>query len=880
VELAVVSWQWWFSGGGDPPLNSTLIASGGAIVVGEQKAEQGATAIGVNAETLTIGEVHHHYPPVGPAEPEDLPWNIPPPVRSFGGRDPELKALDATFVRQRASALQPAAALHGTPGMGKTQVARAFARQNQDDYNVGWWISAETKVTVTAGLAELAVRLGAPADLPQTELATRAVELLNHRARWLLVFDNAAEPSVLEPYWPSGRGDIIVTSRNPAWRGMADPIPVERLPLPFATRLLLDRTGETDEDSAETLAKALGRLPLALEQAAAYIEQSAHLSLAQYKKEFRRRRNKLLGKGTPLAYNGTVDATFTLAVEQLANKSEAAVQLLRISAFLAPDQLPLDLLLSIPDLLPKPLDDAARDTLTSAETIGLLYEASLFTPDVGDTARIHQLVQAVTLAHLSDRDRLLLLRQATTLFSNLFPVQSDQPETWQVGARLFPHARTLLSHAGNLVDPTVGYLSTMAGVYVWARGLNLSLARELDEQALNVWRRLHSGDHQVIASSLTNLAVDLRELGEVERAQELDEQAIAMWRRMNLGDHPDLALALNNLASSQRILGKVRRARELDEQALAMRLRLYSGDHSDTALSRANLALDLRLLGEVQRAKKLDQQALAMCQRLYSGDHPRTARSLSNLATDLHELGDFRRAQELHEQALAMRKRLYAGDHSDTAESLNALGADLRELGELQRARDLHEQALAMCRRLYDGDHSEIADSLCHLGIVLRELGELERAQELIQQGLAMYQRLFPDDHPAVALAAEYLAILLDYSGDSPKAQALHNMAFEMRKRLYGDDHPFIIASLMNLGNHLRKVGEIERALELHQQALAILRRLYPKDHPNIARSLASLASDLRKLGADERARELDAEAQAMWRRLFPEGPLMEADDD
>ena len=848
VAAGVALWQWWFASTGETPI-------------------------------VSIGDVHHHYPSSEPTMPADLPWNIPTPVRAFMGRDPQLDALHATFTRQRAAELRPAAALHGTPGIGKTQLARAYAHLHREEYELGWWIPAETTVTITGALADLAVRLGAPADLPQTELATRARELLGRRDGWLLVFDSAAEPSMLESYWPpSGHGDVLVTSRNPAWRGVADPILVDLLPLPSATRFLLDRTGASDEAAAEALAKQLGRLPLALEQAAAYIEQS-HLTIAQYRTEFRRRRNKLLGKGTPVAYDGTVDATFALAVDRLAKKSLAAVQLLRMSAFLAPDQLPLDLLLSVPDLLPKLLGDAVRDPLVRTETIGLLYRASLFTPDVDGTARVHELVQAVALAYLTDRDRLALLQQTVTLLLYLFPRQPNQPDSWHVSARLFPHAQALLRHAAHLVDPAVGFLATLLGVYVWARGLGLALARELDEQALAVWKSLYPGDHPATASSLTNLSLDLLELGEVERAQELVEQALVMWQSLNVGDHTDFALALNNLASAHRLLGEAGRARQLDEKALAMRLRLYPGDHPDIALSRANLALDLRLMGEVEQPRKLDEQALAMCQRLYTDDHPNTARSLSNLAADLRELGELGRARELDDQALAMRQRLYADDHSDTVESLTALAADLREFGEVARARELHEQALAMSQRLYAGDHSDIADCLMNRGVDLREAGEVERACELHEQGLAMFQRLYSGDHPKIAFGAEYLANTLDLLGEVKRAGDLHEQALAMRQRLYAGDHPNTAASLVNLGNHLRKAGEIERARDLHEQALAMLQRLYPGDHPNIARSLSSLAQDLRKLGDARRAQELNEEARAMWQRLLPDGHPNMADN-
>ena len=68
-------------------------------------------------------------------------------------------------------------------------------------------------------------------------------------------------------------------------------------------------------------------------------------------------------------------------------------------------------------------------------------------------------------------------------------------------------------------------------------------------------QRLYEGDHPDVASSMSNLAIDLRRAGEHERARELDEQALAMRQRLYDGDHPDLARCMSNLAIEWR-LGK------------------------------------------------------------------------------------------------------------------------------------------------------------------------------------------------------------------------------------------------------------------------------------------------------------------------------------
>jgi hypothetical protein len=229
-----------------------------------------------------------------------------------------------------------------------------------------------------------------------------------------------------------------------------------------------------------------------------------------------------------------VAATFTLTQEQLQKANPATVLLLELCALLAPDELPLSLLLSEPGSLREPLTAAASDLLQRRNVVGLLYQSGLLIPNTDQTARMHRLVQAVTLARLPETDRHERTVEVVGLLHSLFPAQSWEPAEWPRCALLLTHVQAVLGHAGalQLTTPTLASLLTRVAVYLWSRGLDVRLARELQEQALTMFRRVHEGDHPEVAASLNNLALSLRELGEQERARELDEQALAMRQRL------------------------------------------------------------------------------------------------------------------------------------------------------------------------------------------------------------------------------------------------------------------------------------------------------------------------------------------------------------
>ena len=198
---------------------------------------------------------------------------------------------------------------------------------------------------------------------------------------------------------------MLITSRHPVWGGTAQPVRVDTFTRAESLAFLTHRTGTQEATTADALAEELGDLPLALEQAAAYMEQTS-MPLPEYLALFRRRRAELLRLGEPTAYQGTVDTTWQLAIEQVATIAPggpSGVALLRLCAFLAPEAIPLDLLTGYPDLLPSELAAAARDELTFGDAVAAVYRYSLVDRDQAGL-RVHRLVQAVVRNHLTQQE--------------------------------------------------------------------------------------------------------------------------------------------------------------------------------------------------------------------------------------------------------------------------------------------------------------------------------------------------------------------------------------------------------------------------------------------------------------------------------------------
>ncbi len=236
-------------------------------------------------------------------------------------------------------------ALHGLGGAGKTSVAVEYARRHMSELGVAWQLPADGRAALAAGFGELAAQLGVDdlAGLRDPVVAVHRV-LAGFDKGWLLIFDNAPDRASVQEFLPSaGNGWVLITSQNPAWppdQGLEVPVLESRVAADF----LVNRTSDSDVEAAAEMAGELGGLPLALEQAAAYIQATGD-SIAGYLTAFRQRRPDMLARGEPASYPGTVATTWALALTRLERTASGAVGLLRLLAFCSAEPVPLSLLL-------------------------------------------------------------------------------------------------------------------------------------------------------------------------------------------------------------------------------------------------------------------------------------------------------------------------------------------------------------------------------------------------------------------------------------------------------------------------------------------------------------------------------------------------------
>lgn len=359
-------------------------------------ATTGATTAGASPRAAAARAVPARvpFPGTGPRV-----WNAPGRNPNFVGRAADLDAVGDGLADGSSLTVQ---SLHGLGGIGKTQLATEFAHRHAGDYEVVWWFNAQEPSRLPDQCAALARDLGL--DPPPDPDAVRAQvnAALRDCPAWLLVFDNAEHPQDLRGYYPGQPrpadrpGHVLVTTRRTGFTALGQVRTLDVISPTEAVALMRTRVPDLAEDDTLQIAAELGYLPLAVEQAAAYLEQTAMAAQA-YLRMLRTRTAQMLGKGHAAGHADTIATLWTVSLEALAQANPAAAQLLDVCAFFAPDPIPLALFTDHPDVLDQPLRQTAADELDFTEAVGALTGYSLASVAAGGLL-VHRLVQAAVRA--------------------------------------------------------------------------------------------------------------------------------------------------------------------------------------------------------------------------------------------------------------------------------------------------------------------------------------------------------------------------------------------------------------------------------------------------------------------------------------------------
>ena len=663
----------------------------------------------------SLRELAAKYP--GPSEQALRVWNIPAHNPGFTGRDGLLAAVREQLAAGDTAVVQ---AVHGMGGVGKTQLAIEYAHRFANDYDLAWWVNSEQGGLIGDQFAALGLALGCVQAGAGVEVVQAAVlGELRKRGRWLLVFDNAENPSDIRPWLPGGNGHVLITSRERAWAQIAAMVEVDVLTQAESATILCDRVPGLSRADASRLAAQLGNLPLAIAQAAGFMAEVG-ITAEEYLVLLTTRAGQLMDQAAPGSdYPRSLAAATGLIADRLAAEDPAAAELASLCAFLAPEPIPEDLFTAAAGELPGELAARAADPLAWRQTLAHLARQSLARIDNRGLV-IHRLTQAIVRDRLTPNQATAIRQRTEAILAASEPAAPGNPATWPRWAQLMPHLLAADLGASNISG--LRWMACHACAYLLWRG-DTSTAYDLARDLRQQWRARFGDDDANARSAGHYLGWALTDIGRYAEARDLAQDNLDRARRVLGKDNSNTLVYANQLAIDLRALGEVQAAHDLDEDTLDRRRRILGEDHPSTLASANNLANDLRALGEVQAAHDLDQDTLDRKRRVLGEDHPSTLTSANSLANDLYQLGEVQAASDLDQDTLDRRRRILGEDHPDTLTSANNLAADLRALGEVQAAHDLDQDTLDRRRRILGEDHPDTLTSANNLAADLRALG-------------------------------------------------------------------------------------------------------------------------------------------------------------
>lgn len=748
------------------------------------------------------------------------------PISSPGTQPAELAPLDAlpyapspfftareAFLEEMHSLLATGReipwplAIVGLGGIGKTQVVLQYAYRHRGEYQAIWWVKADAREALAAAFADIARQLGLPVynGMNQYQLITAVKRWLQEHAGWLLIFDNVVDLRMLQEFIPmAGLGHIVLTTRVQALGTIARPLELQEMQPEEGALLLLRRAhmippddsladaSQTDREAALDISQSLGGLPLALDQAGAYIEETA-CGVPGYRQRYGTQHPKLLKRRSHLntEYPASVATTWLFSFRQVERTHPAAAELLSLCAFLDPDSIPEEMIASGAPYLGSCLGPVAADPLQLDAAIDILRRFSLLRRNPADTTlRIHRLVQDVL------KDRMPRRTQKRWALCTIHVVNSAfSPEIFDTAPhqqRYIPHTRACLSlieHFG-FKHYAGAHLLMQAGWYLQERGF-YDEAEPFCLKALPLYERGAGINSPAMTDALTNVAVLYEHLGKYEAAELHYRLALAIHESAAEQDERAVANSLNNLAHICGVQGKYQEALALAWRALGLRERTLGPEHPEVARSLDTLAVLYNEQGDHLLAGPLYQRALAIRESLQEPDQQSLALSLHNLAIHYAFQGDLAQAEAYSRQALSLWEQLLGPEHPTIATVLTALAEIQAGLERDTEAETLNQRAISILEHRLGPEHPDLAPTLNNLASLYNKQGKYTQAESLYQRALSIVEKGLGAEHIKTALVLYHYAILLRKMGRADEADRLVERAQAIETK-QGRKVPFI----------------------------------------------------------------------------------------
>ena len=785
--------------------------------------------------------------------------------RRFVGRGAELEALTQKLLLTKEC---QRLALVGLGGVGKSQVALEFAytvRETRPEFSI-FWVAALSAESFEQACTDIARKLHitqAAGDQEDVKELVKQSLSAETAGRWLLIVDNADDMDILygsgpgesvgiADYLPeSDDGLIVFTTRyQEAAVALAggDVIELEEISrgeaVSFLEKSLIRKDVLDNEAITIELLDELTYLPLAIAQAAAYLNTNKMISIAEYLGLLRNTEQDVISLMSrefrdSTRYKGSKNAvatTWLVSFDQILKYDAIAADLLSFMSCIEPKAIPRSIL---PAVQPEERMVSAMGTLSGYAFVVRRGDEAVYD--------LHRLVHLATRVWIGKKGLAAeMVVKAIQHVARVFP--SDDYENQELWREYLPHAlKVLESNHGD--DSAERYdLCTKVGMCLQADGRVREAVRWLEEAFS--WRKDNlDEEHADRRASQHELARACRADGQAGKAVELLEHVVGVQAKVLVEEHPDRLASQHALAMTYRADGQVGKAMELLEHVVAVKAKVLVEEHPDRLASQHELAGAYRADGQVGKAVELLEHVVAMNTKVLVEEHPSRLASQHALAMTYRADGQVGKAVELLEHVVAVKAKVLVEEHPDRLASQHELAGAYRADGQVGKAMELLEHVVAVQAKVLVEEHPSRLASQHALAGAYRADGQVGKAMELLEHVVAVQAKVLVEEHPSRLASQHALARAYRADGQVGKAMELLEHVVAVRERVLVEEHPDRLASQHVLAMAYRADGQVGKAVELLEHVVAVKVKVLRDDHPSrlvSQRALAVLYAELK----------------------------------
>jgi tetratricopeptide (TPR) repeat protein len=674
-----------------------------------------------------------------------------------------------------------------------------------------------------------------------------------------MVIDNAddaelfSQPGNLGQWVPEyAHGSVLVTTRNKAaGSGLTRVgylIEVGKMNEGESKQLLQEKlkADDPDPDDLSRLASRLEHLPLALVQAAAFI-QAMSVSVIEYLRLLEMsdqnlvyllsEKFKTVGRDPETPHE--VVETWILSFEQIQRQDTFAGELLSLMSLFDRQAIPRKFL---SDYGERQQAQEPWGEMQLVKALGVLKAFSFVAEDKDQSFDIHRLVQLVTRKWLDRKERIhWFAEEALLVVSDNYPYGNH--ENRAVCSAYLPHAYAVLKCEGTGSRDErlarAALLHCAAGLFYYQG--QWKEAEQFLLQATGVRKELLGEEHPDTLTSMANLASTYCNQGRWKEAEELGVQVMETRKRVSGEEHPDTLTSIANLASIYRNQGRWKEAEELQAKELSICSRVLGEEHPSTLTSIANLASTYWDQGRWKEAEELQVKELSICSKVLGEEHPSTLTSIANLASTYWNQGRWKEAEELGVQVMETRKRVSGEEHPDTLTSMANLASTYWNQGQWKEAEELEVQVLEVIKRVLGEEHPDTLTSMANLASTYWNQGRWKEAEELQAKELSIRSKVLGEEHPSTLTSIANLASTYWGQGRWKEAEELQVKELSICSKVLGEEHPSTLTSMGNLAFTWESQGRLDEALDLMRRCVESRKQILGPDHSLTMSNISTL---------------------------------------